>query len=121
MNLGAGAWVIIVQAIATYAAAASAYFLARPVLRSQILDFDRETLANLGPSRPAVDALIRQARQYLDRKAITEKKRAPKDNRVGYLLLLASGALFTGAVLLQVLTDPAFRATSAACAPSPVP
>jgi hypothetical protein len=107
-GLGPGAQVIVLQALATYAATASAFVFARPVLRGQATQAQRDILASAAASEPDVAELLARATDVLARKAQAEQPRAARDNRVGLALLLLSLALFTGAVAIQVTSDPAF-------------
>ena len=106
--LGPGAWVIILQAVATYTAIASAACFARPVLRGQTVQSNRDVLSSLESSDPGVDKLIKQAADTLTRVAHLDQPLARRNNLWGVILLVASVLLFTGAVALQVLTDPSF-------------
>jgi hypothetical protein len=107
-GFGPGAQVIVLQAMATYAAIASAFFLALPVLRGQATLAHRDILASAASSDPDVAELLARAADVLARKAQAEQPRGARDNRVGLALLAVSLALFTAAVALQVTSDPAF-------------
>jgi len=108
VGLGPGAQVIVLQALATYAAIGSAAFFALPVLRGQATQAQRDILASATASEPDVAELLARATDVLTRKAQAEQPRGARDNRIGASLLAASLALFTAAVALQVTSDPAF-------------
>jgi hypothetical protein len=107
-GLGPGAQVIILQGLATYAAIASAYFFARPVLRGQYLEAHRAILSEIETADADVTALIEQASGVLAQRAQADRPRAHRDNWRGVSLLLASLLIFSSAVGLQIATDPAF-------------
>ena len=109
-GLAAEAWVIIIQMAATYAAVGSAYLLARPVMRNQLLDAHRDVLGSLSAANTPVDALVTRAKEILAAKARCGRKQTSWDNRWGYILLGISAALYTSAILLQVLATSAFSA-----------
>jgi hypothetical protein len=108
-GLGPGAWVIILQAMATYTALASAYFFARPILRNQTAQANLTLLENAKSNNDALEDIRRSAVDTLQQRMV---KRAPGDrlaNRLGLLLLLISAVLFSVAVVVQTKTDEAFR------------
>lgn len=109
LGLEPGAQVIILQSVATYAALLSAYLLARPVLRGQTLQAHRELLAGMKPAADDVANLFSRAAQILDSRHQIERSLARRDNALGIGLLIFSLLLFTGAVALQVMTDPQFH------------
>jgi hypothetical protein len=108
LGLGPGAQVIVLQALATYAAIGSAFCFARPVLRGQATQAQRDILASTAAAEPDVAALLARATDVLARKAQGEQPRGARDNRIGLALLVLSLALFTAAVAMQVASDPAF-------------
>ena len=108
LGLSVGAQIIVLQALATYAAITSAFFLARPVMRGQTVQAHRDLLANLVPTDSDVNALIAQATDVLTQSIKQDQPRTFRDNRRGVILLFLSFVLFTGAVALQISTDPAF-------------
>jgi type II secretory pathway component PulM len=107
--LDPGAQVIILQAVATYAALLSAYFFARPVLRGQTLQAHRELLADMKANAPDIAKLIAEASTVLSERNHREKPVARRDNAIGVVLLVGSLLLYTAAIGLQVLTDPQFN------------
>lgn len=108
LGLDPGAQVVILQALATYAALASAYFFARPVLRGQTLQAHRELLAEATTNAPDIADLIAQASTALSKRSREEQPVTKKSNRNGILLLILSLLLFTAAIVLQIATDPQF-------------
>jgi hypothetical protein len=108
-NLGPGAQVIILQALATYTAIASAYFLARPIIRGQTLDTHRELLSTLRSDNAEVRTLIEKASNVLAVRAQHEHPKTSHDNSYGLAWLIISFILFTGALTLQISTDVAFQ------------
>jgi hypothetical protein len=108
LGLDSGAQVIILQGLSTYAALASAYCFANPVLRSQTVQSHRDILSSLESKDQDVSKLIKQAADTLTRRAQRDQPLARRNNLWGVVLLVASFLLFTGAVTLQVFTDPSF-------------
>jgi hypothetical protein len=108
LGLEPGAQVIILQGLSTYAALASAYFFARPVLRGQAVESHREILSELKPQDADVAALVGEASRILDQRNAQNRTRARGDNKRGVFFLIVSVLLLTGAVLIQVNTDPLF-------------
>jgi hypothetical protein len=109
LGLEPGALIIILQAVATYAALLSAYFFVRPVLRGQTVDASHDILAALKSDDRDVEKLLEQASGVLIERKRRNQPKSRRDNAIGVLLLVVSLLLFTGAVALQVLTDPAFH------------
>ena len=54
-GLGVGAQVVLLQGVSTYAALASAYFFAKPVLRLQTLEYHRDILSNIKEKKAIQD------------------------------------------------------------------
>jgi hypothetical protein len=109
IGLSPGAQIIILQAVATYLALLSAYFFARPVLREQTLRSHRELLSELASDDQAIQEIINSASAKLTTSAQTVyQRKGRRDNFRGIALLVLSGLLFTGAVVLQLSTDPSF-------------
>lgn len=108
--LGPGAWIILLQAAATYAAAASSYLLLRPLLRGQELDRLAKTVAGSTSPDPAAEAFAQRVAATLAAMQAEDARRASRENLAGSLLLAVSVALFSGALALQVATDSSFRA-----------
>lgn len=109
LGLEPGAQIVILQAVATYAALLSAYFFARPVLRGQAVDASHDILTALKSTDRDVEKLLEHAAGVLIERKQRNLPKSRRDNAAGVLLLVASLLLFTGAVALQVLTDPAFH------------
>jgi hypothetical protein len=110
-GLGPGAQVIILQALSAYSAILSAYSFARPVLRGQTLSVSKAILSEVTTEDADVQGLLDTARGILDERI---KKHQPLDrraNKLGIGLLVVSILLLTGAVLLQIATDPLFNPT----------
>jgi hypothetical protein len=102
LGLGPEAQAVILQALATYAGIISAFFFARPVLRWQPLQSQRDLLAGLKPTDPEIMNLVRDAASALDSRLQKGQPRASRDNYLGVLFLVVSCLLFTSAVVLQV-------------------
>lgn len=109
LGLEPGAQIVILQAVATYAALLSAYFFARPVLRGQAVDASHDILTALKSTDRDVEKLLEHAAGVLIERKQRNLPKSRRDNAAGVLLLVASLLLFTGAVALQILTDPAFH------------
>ena len=109
LGLSSAAQVIVLQGLSTYAALASAYLFARPILRGQVLQNSQEILDSITPENPDVKILFDEASNLLSTRAQMEQPSARLHNFLGALLLLSSFLLFTGAVALQVSTDPSFH------------
>ena len=107
-GLGIAAWVILLQALATYLAVFSAFLLARPVVKNQTLDAHREFLRDVENAPSDVAALFREARNHLDHVAGARQRYTFAQNRWGYLLILGSLIAFSIAFGLQIRSDPAF-------------
>jgi hypothetical protein len=108
-----GVQVIILQGLSTYTALLSAYFFARPVLRGQTTQSNREILIDIKSSDPEVSSLIEQASEVLNRRIQNDQPLVRRDNRFGIILLVVSLSLFTGAIALQIITDPLFMSATA--------
>lgn len=108
LGLDPGSQVIVLQGLSTYTALASAYFFARPVLRGQTVQSHRDILSSLESKDPDVIKLIKDANSTLTRRAHLDQPLARRNNRWGLGLLVVSLILFTGAVALQISTDPSF-------------
>lgn len=102
------AWVIILQACATYASVYSAWCFALPVLRSQGLQFSRDTLNSIETDKTDIKELIAAAADKLDVQLQQKQPGHIRRNLHGILWLAISLLLFTVAVALQLATDPAF-------------
>jgi hypothetical protein len=114
-GLGPGAQVIVLQALATYTGIGSAIFFARPVLRGQALQSQRELIASLKPKDPknqGLTDLLQESSDALNDRARQKQPRDQRDNYWGFVLLLVSLVFFTFAVILQVSTDRAFEVQS---------
>lgn len=109
LGLESGAQIIILQGLSTYTALASAYFFARPVLRTQPVEAHREILSDIKSKDTDVTDLLSQATGVLNERIRSEAPSARRDNKRGVILLIISLLLLTGAVVLQVFTDPSFR------------
>lgn len=112
-GLGPGAQVIILQALSAYSAIFSAYFFARPVLRGQAVAFSKDILSSVkaddGDSKRVLDSML----GILNDRTQREQDWVRQCNVLGFGLLLASVLILTGAVALQVETDPLFAAKHA--------
>ena len=113
------AWVIVLTALATYCALLSSYLLARPALRGFILQSNVLLLEGEKSSDPRIEEVRKLAiKNFKDRL----KRNLPRDHRsnwLGVALLIVSLLLFSGAVALQLRTDPAFHGEQAcACPPA---
>ena len=102
LGLEPGAQIIILQGASTYAALASAWFFARPVLRGQATASSRSILAAIKSTQADIDALVKSAAEELDKSVIAEQPSAARDNRRGAGLLVVSLVLLTLAVILQI-------------------
>ena len=108
-GLGVGAQVVLLQGVSTYAALASAYFFAKPVLRLQTLEYHRDILSNIKENEnDSVHRLIEKVSDILAMKAQDEAKITTIYNKKGVVFLLFSIVIFTCAFVLQVYSDPAF-------------
>jgi hypothetical protein len=108
-QLGPGAWIILLQAAATYAAAGSSYYLLRPLLRGQEIDRLTKVVASGTSTDPAVAAFAQRVGAILTGKQADEAKRARRENWIGSALLGLSVVLFSAAFAVQVGTDQAFQ------------
>jgi hypothetical protein len=111
LGFGPGAQAIILQGISTYSALLSAYFFARPVLRSQTLEAHRDLLGSLRPTNASVGDLIEYASEILTKTAQEDQPYSKSNNRNGVIALIISFILFTGAIFIQVTSDPSFTRT----------
>jgi hypothetical protein len=103
------AWVIVLTALATYSGLWASYLLARPALRG----FALQSNVLLLETEKSTDSRIEEFRE-LAIKSFKDrlKQNIPRDrrsNKWGVALLILSFALFSGAVALQLHTDPAFQ------------
>jgi hypothetical protein len=108
LGLPPGAWVIILQALATYAGIGSAVFFARPILNTQALMSSRDVVSSMSSDKPDVAAMLNLLKDKLNGLVLRKQPGAKQDNLRGLVLLVVSFLLFTGAVVLQVATDSAF-------------
>jgi hypothetical protein len=118
-GLGPGAQVIILQALSAYSAILSAYSFARPVLRGQALSASKAILSEVTTEDADVKGLLDTARGILDERTKEHQPLDRRANRWGIGLLVASILLLTGAVLLQIATDPLFGQTGTENATKP--
>lgn len=102
------AWVILLQAGATYASLYSAWCFALPVIHTQKLEFTRDTLAGIETDDTKALALVKKASGQLDDKLQAIKPGFMSLNVRGYIWVGISLALFAAAFILQLVTDPAF-------------
>jgi hypothetical protein len=109
LGLDTGAQVLILQGLSTYTALASAYFFALPALREQPLKAHRGLLEVLESSDPDVSKLITEASNILATRSQLDQPLARWHNFLGIILLVTSFLIFTGAIILQVYTDPLFH------------
>ena len=86
----------------------SAYFFARPVLRGQTLQTNRDLLSSLESADADVKKLITQASSILTERDHLDQPSTRRQNFLGIIFLVVSFALFTGALYLQIYTDPSF-------------
>ncbi|HTQ12270.1 MAG TPA: hypothetical protein VMH86_00235 [Rhizomicrobium sp.] len=107
--LSPAAWVILLQTTGTYASIYSAYCFAIPVIRMQNLEFTRDTLANVEAKDSRATAIFKKALDSVSDEIEKAKPTYIRRNLRGYVWLFLSLALFLGAMVLQLATDPAFR------------
>jgi hypothetical protein len=105
-GLDTGAQLIVLQGLSTYTALASAYFLARPVLRGQVLQAHRDVINSVQTADTRASKVIKAANSELEARALKDHPLARWDNGLGIGLLIVSIILFTAAIGLQVFTDP---------------
>ena len=114
LGLGPGAQVIILQALSAYSAILSAYCFARPVLRGQAVLFSKTILSDVKSDDDKVQSLLATAHATLDKRSKADQPLNHRANKWGVGLLVASVLLLTGAVTLQIATDPLFIQNEAA-------
>lgn len=116
--MGYAAWVIVLTAAATYCGIFASYLLARPALRNFVLQSNMLALDSQTHPDPDIERFRREAVQdFKDRL----KARVPGDSRLnwwGAAVLLLSFVIFSGAVALQLRTDPAFSGEQSCTCPS---
>src|SRR5690242_8785146 len=95
LGLEPGAQIIVLQGVSTYAALASAWFFARPVLRGQAVASSKSILGAIKATKADVDALVRRANEELDKTVIADQPSAARDNRRGLGFLAVSLVLLT--------------------------
>jgi hypothetical protein len=108
LGLGPGAQVIILQALSAYSAILSAYFFARPVLRGQAVSLSKSILSGVEADDAKIKSLLATAHATLDERSKADQPLNHRANKWGIGLLIASVLLLTGAVTLQITTDPLF-------------
>jgi hypothetical protein len=116
LGLGPGAQVIILQALSAYAAIASAYCFARPVLRGQAMLLSKTILSGVKSDDDRFKSLLATANATLQERSKADQPLDHRSNKWGVGLLVASVLLLSGAVALQVATDPSFSRSEAAAA-----
>ena len=108
MNLSSGAWVLILLALASYLAVASAWLLARPALRAAVL---QGRLIVLEIEEDASQAMQEAKRLAVDNLRRRIARNIPRDRRSlfwGVTLLVMSFLALSAGFALQVRTDPIF-------------
>lgn len=114
-GLQTGGQIIVLQGLSTYAALASAWFFAKPVLRGQTIAASKTILSAIEPSPDAdVNALVKRATEILTKPETEQHALAKRENRWGVVFLIASLAFFTAALGLQIATEPSFHQSRAA-------
>jgi hypothetical protein len=110
MGLGPGAQVIILQAFSAYSAIVSAYFFARPALRGQAIAISKEILSDvaLDGSDEGLKNLRENALGILSTRSSANQSLDRRANSRGIIFLAVSEVMLTGAVALQITTDPSF-------------
>jgi hypothetical protein len=116
-GLEPGAQIIILQALATYAALGSAWFFARPVLRGQNIAASKSVLSGVTSPQAEVAALLKRATELLEKREVDNHPLAKRDNKFGLLLLALSVVLFTIAVIEQIEAEPSLHPAPAASVP----
>ena len=109
-GLKAAGWVIVLQGLSAYAAIISSYCFIYPVVRSQKTDLHLGVLSRVKTDRADVKALVTEARDSLEAEAGNQRKSSALWNYGGIAILATSLLLLTGAVIVQIGTDPAFHA-----------
>ncbi|HSU07450.1 MAG TPA: hypothetical protein VLI93_17945 [Acetobacteraceae bacterium] len=109
LGLTPAAWVIIMVAVATYCALASSYYLARPGLRTAPLQAALLQLQGATTNDPQIRAMRDRAIVDLEQRLRAGVRQDDRSNWTGRFLLVLSVVIFSAAVVLQLVTDPAFR------------
>ena len=109
LGLTAAAWVVVLTAIATYCGLIASYLLVRPALRGLTL----QTNIDLLESEQSTNPRIEKFRQLAVNNLKGRRPKLAKHDRslygCGVALLILSFLIFSGAVVLQLRTDPAFH------------
>jgi hypothetical protein len=108
LDLSAGAWVIILLALANYFAVASAWLLARPALRAAVL---QGNLVVLEIQEDTSQAMREAKRLAIDNLRKRIARNTPRDRRSlwwGVTLLVMSLLTLSAGFALQVGTEPVF-------------
>ena len=106
--------IIILQALATYMGIVSSLLFCRPGLRSKTLEEQQQNLKGmkeeaLAAKQDAIGTLFGTAAEKLGNAVKAQKSADVVYNIAGVIALLASLALFTAALCLQLQSDPAFH------------
>jgi hypothetical protein len=104
-----GALIILLQGLSTYAALGSALFFVMPVLRGQGVAASRSILSEVISDGDDHESVFHRADEILRGREIKNHPLGKRDNRIGVVLLIASLAFFTAALVLQLKYDPSFH------------
>ena len=108
-GLEIGGQIIILQGLSTYTGIASAWYFAKPVLRNQAITASKNTLSEVDADQADVRALFNRASKALAAREIKNDPLNRRDNKIAIVFLVVSLALFTAALVLQIVNEPSFH------------